>query len=254
MTMTAPIIDPLHALGRWLYLRHECAIPLVATRFNVDLNHGWRRFATGLKTPKKPASRRRSRFRSSAVLFSLTARIAGRVLKARAQRKSQARDDYEDALERGKTAVLHEEVLRGVHMLSIGHVPPGAEVEVSATWAMTLTNLNGRGYMRIPLTVGDIYGRSGLPDSDDLTSGGPVQTAELTVQCRDGQVILLGGRLDNARAQVPLNAPIDLEVNSWTTGDLRGRAADGREVVLRVEPTSVGDADVDVAVLIDHSG
>ena len=90
--------------------------------------------------------------------------------------------------------------------------------------------------------------------SDDLTYGGPLQTAELTVQCRDGQVILLGGRLDNGRAQVPLNAPIDLEVNGWTTGDLRGRAADGREVVLRVEPTSVGDADVNVAVLIDHSG
>jgi hypothetical protein len=67
-------------------------------------------------------------------------------------------------------------------------------------------------------------------------------------------VILLGGRLDNGRAQVALNAPIDLEVNGWTTGDLRGRAADGREVALRVEPTSVGDAHVDVAVLIDNSG
>ena len=114
---------------------------------------------------------------------------------------------------------------------------------MSATWTITLTNLNGRGHMRIPLTVGDIYGRSGLPDSDDLTYGGAVQTAELTVQCRDGQVILLGGRLDDGRSRVPLNAPIDLEVIGWTTGDLRGRAADGREVVLRVEPTSVGDAD-----------
>jgi hypothetical protein len=66
-------------------------------------------------------------------------------------------------------------------------------------------------------------------------------------------VILLGGRLDNGRAQVPLNAPIDLEVNGWTPADLCGRAADGREVVLRVEPTSVGDADVDVALVIDHS-
>jgi hypothetical protein len=73
-------------------------------------------------------------------------------------------------------------------MLSVAHVPAGTEVEVSATWTMTVTNLNGRGHSRIPLTVGDIYGRSGLPDSDDLTNGGPVQTAELTVQCRDGQV------------------------------------------------------------------
>jgi von Willebrand factor type A domain len=45
-----------------------------------------------------------------------------------------------------------------------------------------------------------------------------------------------------------------LEVNGWTPGDLRGRAADGREVVLRVEPASSGDADVNVAVVIDHSG
>ena len=189
-----------------------------------------------------------------AALFNLEARIGARVLKARAQRKSQGRATYENAIERGKTAILHEEVLRGVHMLSVGHVPPGAEIEVSATWAMTLTNLNGLGQLRIPLTVGDIYGRSGLPDSDDLTYGGPVQTAELTVRCRDGQVSLLGGRLDDGRAQVPLNAPIDLEVTGWTPGELRGRAADGREVALCVEPASFGDADINVAVLIDHSG
>jgi hypothetical protein len=149
---------------------------------------------------------------------------------------------------------LHEEVLRGVHMLSVGHVPAGAEIEVSATWTTTLTNLKGRGQLRIPLTVGDIYGRSGLPDSDDLTYGGPVQTAELTVQCRDSEVTLLGGRLNNGRAQVPLNAPIDLEVNGWTPADLHGRAADGREVVLRVEPASFGDADINAAVVVDHSG
>ena len=261
MSMTAPqiIVDPLHALVAGGFISGtKRPIPLVATRFNVDLNHGLATVSATriFKNAEETSIDATITFPVPvhAVLFSLTARIAGRVLKARAQRKSQARDDYEHAIERGKTAVLHEEVLRGVHMLSIGHLPPGAEVEVLATWTMTLTNLNGRGHMRIPLTVGDIYGCSGLQDSDDLAYGGPVQTAELTVQCRDGQVILLGGRLDNGRAQVPLNAPIDLEVNGWTTGDLRGRAADGREVILRVEPTSVGDADVDVAVLIDHSG
>ena len=261
MSMTAPqiIVDPLHALVAGGFISGtKRPIPLVATRFNVDLNHGLATVSATriFKNAEETSIEATITFPVPvhAVLFNLTARIAGRVLKARAQRKSQARDDYEHAIERGKTAVLHEEVLRGVHMLSIGHLPPGAEVEVLATWTMTLTNLNGRGHMRIPLTVGDIYGCSGLQDSDDLAYGGPVQTAELTVQCRDGQVTLLGGRLDDGRAQVPLNAPIDLEVNGWTTGDLRGRAADGREVILRVEPTSVGDADVDVAVLIDHSG
>src|SRR5262249_7894012 len=119
---------------------------------------------------------------------------------------------------------------------------------------MTLTNLSGRGQLRIPLTVGDIYGRSGLLDSDDLTYGGPVQTAELNVQCHDGEVTLLGGRLDCGRAQVPPNTPIDLEGSGWTPAHLVGRAADGREVILRVEPASLGDADVNAAIVIDHSG
>jgi hypothetical protein len=107
--------------------------------------------------------------------------------------------------------------------------PAGAEIEVSATWTMTVTNLNG----------------------DPRRSPAERRTH---IQCRDGEVTLLGGSLNDGRAQVPLNAPIDLEVNGWTPGDLRGRAADGREVVLRVEPASSGDADVNAAVVIDHSG
>src|SRR5262245_12212043 len=261
MSMTAPqmIVDPLYALVAGGFVsgtKHP--IPLIATRFNVDLNHGLAIVsATRIFRNAEDSSIEATitfPIPVHAVLFNLETRIAGRVLKARAQRKSQARDSYEGALERGKTAVLHEEVLRGVHMLSVGHIPGGAEIEVSATWTMTLTNLNGRGQLRIPLTVGDIYGRSGLPDSDDLTYGAPVQTAELKVQCRDGEVALLHGRLNDGRAQVPLNAPIDLEVSGWTPVDLRGRAADGREVVLRVEPASFGDADVNVGVVIDHSG
>src|SRR5206468_11357653 len=112
-----------------------------------------------------------------ATLFALEARIAGRLLTARAEARKQARETYESALDRGKSAVLHEEVLRGVHMLSVGHIPPGAEVAVSARWAMSLTQVEGSSRLRIPLTVGDVYGRSGLPDSDELAHGGPGPTA-----------------------------------------------------------------------------
>jgi hypothetical protein len=163
--MTAPLprqIDPLHALIAGGFISgSKHPIPLVATRSDIEATI----------TFPMPVH---------AVLFSLETRVDGRLLKARAQRKNQARETYEGVLERGKTAVLHEEVLRGVHMLSVGHVPPGAEIEVSATWAITLTNLNGRTQLTIPLTVGDIYGRSGLADSDNLIYGGPAQTADLT--------------------------------------------------------------------------
>ena len=175
-------------------------------------------------------------------------------MKARAQRRSDARATYEDAIERGKAAVLHEEVLRGVHMVSVAHLAPGAEIEVVSTWATALSYTGDRGHLRIPLTVGDIYGRSGLPDSDEIVHGGPAAIAELTVRCVDGVVSLLGTRLDQGRARIPLNAPIDLEVMQTTNKELHGSAADGRLVELTISPQKGGDATLDTAVLIDHSG
>ena len=67
-------------------------------------------------------------------------------------------------------------------------------------------------------------------------------------------VRLRGGRLDEGKSSIPLDAPIDLDVSGWTSADLRGRAADGREVVLRIEPTPPSTGALDVAVVIDHSG
>ena len=189
-----------------------------------------------------------------ATLFSLEARVDGRTLKARAELRDQARLIYEVAIEQGKGVVLHEEVLRGVHMLSVGHVRPGGEVEVRTSWATTLSIVDGKGHLRIPLTVGDIYGRSGLSSSDELIHGGPVQAATLTVRSADGAIELSHGRLEDGRAEVTLDTPIDLVVTGWTPRDLVGRAADGRDVVLRIEPQPAPDLPLDAAFLIDRSG
>jgi len=233
-------------------------IPLLATRFDVSLEAGLAVVATTRKFANVEAHSIEATITFPvpvhATLFALEARIGKWVLHAQARRKDQARQDYECAIERGKAAVLHEELLRGVHMLSVAHVGPGAEVEVTSTWAMPVTQVDGRGVVRIPLTVGDIYGRSGLPDCDELMPGGPADMAALTVVCQDGTVKLVGGELEAGRARVPLNAPIDLEVSGWKPKDLGGCAADGREVILRVEPAPSAAAALNVALLVDHSG
>src|SRR5262245_28863765 len=109
MSMTAPqmIVDPLYALVAGGFVsgtKHP--IPLIATRFNVDLNHGLAIVsATRIFRNAEDSSIEATitfPIPVHAVLFNLETRIAGRVLKARAQRKSQARDSYEGALERGK--------------------------------------------------------------------------------------------------------------------------------------------------------
>jgi len=233
-------------------------IPLIATRIDVNVAGGLAEVATHrtFRNDEGESIEATLTFPVPvhATLFALEARIAGRLLTAQAQARKQARETYESALDRGKAAVLHEEVLRGVHMLSVGHIPPGAEVEVTARWAMTLTQAEGKSRLRIPLTVGDVYGRSGLQDSDELVQGGAAASAELTVTCRDGAATLIGGRLEEGRATVPLDAPIDLEITGWTSQALSGRAADGRVVVLKVAPSPAGEAPLDVAVVIDRSG
>ena len=251
--------DPLRAFAAGAYTvgrRHP--LPLVSTSFDVEIRGGLavvrthRRFKNGESesieaTITFPVP-------VHATLFDLEARVAGRTVKAVAQRKIRARRIYEEAIEHGKTTVLHEEVLRGVHMLSVAHIPPGAEIEITTAWATTLTIVGDQGRLRIPLTVGDIYGCSHLADSDELSHGGPNHSAQLTARSSDGSVSLGGGRLEEGRATVTLDAPIDLVVTGWTPRDLHGRAADGREVILRVEPEKAGNANLDVALLIDHSG
>ena len=253
------MIDPLQAFTAGAYVAgtpRPC--PLVATTFDVTIDAGLALVVMRRTFRNAEAGSIEATITFPlpvhATLFALEASIGERVLVARAARKDAARRTYEDALEGGKGTVLHEEVLRGVHMLSVGQLAPGGEIEVRATWAITLTHLNGRGRLRIPLTVGDIYGRSGLADSDDLIHGAPVQCGLLTVTCRDGVASLIGGRLEEGRADIPLNAPIDLDVTGWTPRALAGRMADGSAVALRVQPLAGGEGALDVALLVDRSG
>jgi hypothetical protein len=189
-----------------------------------------------------------------AVLFDLVARIGERRLRARARSRTEARDIYEGAIDEGRAAVLHEEVLRGVHQLSVAHVPPGAEIIVETAWAMPLAAVPGGCMLHIPVTVGDVYGRSPLPDSDDLFHGAEVQEADLTVDCRDGIVALAGGALAAGRTRLRLDAPIRLTVTGWRSRLLCGVAADGRGVGLEIAPAPGGSLPTDAAILVDRSG
>jgi hypothetical protein len=156
------------------------------------------------------------------------------------------------------TAVLHEEVLRGVHMISVGHVPPGETVVVQGCWSLPLSLAGAEGataLLRIPTTVGAVYGRSPLPDSDDLRHGGPLQEADLAVRCDSGTVELVGHPLVDGRARLRLDAPIDLRVAGWRPGTLWGRAADGRPVRLEIGvPQGGASPALDAAILVDRSG
>jgi Vault protein inter-alpha-trypsin domain len=98
MSMTAPqiIVDPLHALVAGGFVSGtKRPVPLVATRFKVVLNHGLATVSATriFKNEEETSIEATITFPMPvhAVLFSLEARLAGRVLKARPAQKPSPR-------------------------------------------------------------------------------------------------------------------------------------------------------------------
>jgi hypothetical protein len=139
-------------------------------------------------------------------------------------------------------------------MLSVANIAAGAEISVKSSWVSAMTYVSGQGGIRIPLTVGDIYGRSPLPDSDDILVGGPLTYADVNVSCDSGIVRLNGKELRENGVQVPMNRPIDIQVENQVFQELSGRAANGQNVTLSISPHSAGTTRLNVAILVDHSG
>ena len=189
-----------------------------------------------------------------AVLYELEARIDGRVLRAVTEVRGEARDTYEDAVEAGHTTILHEEVLRGVHQISLGQLHPGANIAVTARFAIALSAIDGVISLRVPTTVGDIYGRSSLFECDELVHSDTPQAATINAAIDNGTLRVNGRPMVGVPEIVSLNAPIDIVVEGWKPRELKGVAADGRHVSLKMTPALAGRSPLNMAILVDCSG
>ena len=252
------MLDPLAVfLGNTINERGLTPIPLISTDHQVALASGLAVVTTHrlFRNSEKANIEAVLTFPVPvhATLFDLTAETDGRVLHAKAQARSKAREVYEDAVTRGKSAVLHEELLKGIHMISVANIQPGGEIKVTTKWAMPLSVAVGRSTLRIPQTLGDVYGRSGLCDADELLTGGPAQPVMVSIQS-EGQVEVVGANLVEGRVAVSSADPIDLVVSLWEAIPIMGRDAGGRNVSLMLTPQSGGETVLNVAVLVDHSG
>jgi hypothetical protein len=254
--------DPLKQFRegvRALVRGDEQPIPLISTAFSVEIRGGIAA-VTSERTFRNQESQDIEPTMTfpvpvDAVLCSLKARIDGRELVAVAAPKGEARETYEAAIDSGGSAVLHEELIKGVHMLSVGRVAPGAEVVITSTFVVPLCFAGDLPGLRIPTTVGEIFGRSPLLDSDDLELSNHEHRASVTIACDNGKATLLGDSKSNEAGvfEVSLDAPIDIVVSGWKPQGLKGRAADGRELRLRVSPLERFNADLDVDLLSDRS-
>ena len=193
----------------------------------------------------------------NAVVTGLTATIDGRKLTAIAKTQSEARDDYEEAIDIGKMAVLHEETVKGIHTLSVAQLAPGKEVMVEIETVTAMGCISGDPFLRIPTTAGHIYGTSPLMPADDLITSSQVEyTAKLSVACDQGKVTMNNGKIIASRQtiEVKLNQAIEFRVVGGFFGKVLGRSASGQSVELKLTPAFATDGKLDVAVLVDRSG
>jgi hypothetical protein len=191
-----------------------------------------------------------------AVMTGLRAVIDGRTLIAEAKSKTQARESYEGALDRGKTAVLHEEALRGVHVLSVGQLAPTKSVDVIAEIVMPLSLIDGVPVLRIPTTVGQVYGASPLLPADDLTTAdNALRSAELSIRVDSGSPRLhCGPLLGEFVTTVPLDRAIEIFISGARLGASDGYDSKGRRVRLSLSPAPGGEGKFDASILFDRSG
>jgi hypothetical protein len=192
-----------------------------------------------------------------AVVTGLEAMIDGRRLLAASKAKEEARETYESAVDSGKMAILHEEALRGVHVLSIGQLGAGKEVSIVIETVAPLMQLTGSCFLRIPTTVGAVYGSSPFLPADDLMTSARVKlVATLRIKADAGQISLSDGSTPRANEpiEVTLDKSIEISLSKASFGKTVAMSATGHPITMSVQPIKSSDNHLNMAILVDRSG
>lgn len=192
-----------------------------------------------------------------ATLVALEAVIDGRRLKGVAKGRHDARETYEDAVSTGKAAVLHEEPLRGLHVLSVGNLAPGQTARVTSRYVMPVSLSGETPFLRIPLTAGEIYGQSPLAPADALVTDETLKLsghARVTVEGEGRATALDGSPFGADWFDVDLGRAIEIMLPGLRFGEIEGVSADGRRVRLAASIAQGRAKPLDIAILVDRSG
>lgn len=192
-----------------------------------------------------------------ASLVALEAVIDGRRLKGIAKGRHDARETYEDAVSTGKAAILHEEPLRGLHVLSVGNLGAGQTARVTSRYVLPVGLSGETPLLHIPLTAGEIYGQSPLAPSDALVTDDALKLsghARVTVEGEGRATTPQGTPLGVDWFEIDLGRAVEILLPGLRFGEVEGVSADGRRVRLSASLAERGARPLDIAILIDRSG
>src|SRR5262249_35178744 len=106
-----------------------------------------------------------------AAVTSFRLEVAGRVIEGELQERSQARQQYDAAIQAGHRAAIAEEERAGVFTMRVGNLPPGERAIVRLGLVGPLPYSDGETTFRFPLVVAPRY-IPGLPLPGPSAGGG----------------------------------------------------------------------------------
>lgn len=92
------------------------------------------------------------------VLTDLRVRIGERELRGAAVEKSQAQEDYEQAVSEGDTPVMLERLDSGLYSLNVGNILPGEKASVTIEFLEVLSPKGDEVRYELPTTLAPLYG------------------------------------------------------------------------------------------------
>ncbi|NJM25800.1 MAG: VWA domain-containing protein [Bacteroidia bacterium] len=101
---------------------------------------------------------------TQAAVYGMSMRIGNRILTARIREKQEARREYEEAREAGKTATLLEQQRPNVFQMNVANILPGDTITVALQYTELLVPKEGTYEFVYPTVVGPRY--SETPDDE----------------------------------------------------------------------------------------
>lgn len=167
-----------------------------------------------------------------AVLLGLEAMLGGKRMAGQVMARAQARERYEDAVEKGNAPVMVEKTEGNVFSASLGSLKPGEEAKIELTYAQLLSFEQGRIRMVLPTTIAPRFG-------DAITQGklSPDQAAtpSLVAEHRFGLSVTLCGAVAQARIGSPTHTITQQRSAEVVTVEVQNTAWLDRDFVLLLE-------------------
>lgn len=175
-----------------------------------------------------------------AAVHALTMTVGDRVIAAEIREAEQAREEYEAARSKGKTASLLEQHRPNVMQMMVANILPGEEVKVELAYAEPVTPRDGEYEFVFPTVVGPRYA-GGAASSDEWLST-PFQREGEDAYHTFGADVSLRSAVPLAEVDVPSHA---VDVQRSGAREARVHVADSsnagnRDLVLRY--SLAGDA------------